>query len=152
MKYKKMIQWSVQGDGGSDDGCGAQPKPCNEGYSGDGYCDGVNNNEECGFDGGDCCQESPHEYWDDYCDGDECNCLENPEPEDIWPAKKCKKKKKKCHTLEVRKNCMKTCGPCEDELPKKKCKKAKPGSKKCKKGKLAKKCLASCGICEAAGY
>ena len=32
--------------------------PCNFNYVGDGYCDDQNNNEECGFDGGDCCQDN----------------------------------------------------------------------------------------------
>jgi len=43
----------------------------------DAYCDDQNNNYECQFDGGDCCQENPAEGWDNYCD--ECACLEMPE-------------------------------------------------------------------------
>ena len=43
---------------------------CNE-YIGDGYCDDVNNNLDCTYDGGDCCLDYVYE---DYCD--ECLCLE----------------------------------------------------------------------------
>merc|ERR1719328_218840 len=42
----------------------------------DAYCDDQNNNYECQFDGGDCCQENPEEGWDNYCE--ECACLESP--------------------------------------------------------------------------
>jgi len=45
----------------------------NEFWWGDNYCDDFMNNEECGFDGGDCCQESPAAGWDDYCNECECN-------------------------------------------------------------------------------
>jgi len=34
---------------------------------GDKYCDDIMNTEECGYDGGDCCQDSPHRSWDSYC-------------------------------------------------------------------------------------
>ena len=37
----------------------------------DGYCDDINNNEACFFDGGDCCGSNVDEY---YCDI--CQCLE----------------------------------------------------------------------------
>ena len=40
-------------------------------WVGDGYCDDVNNNNECEWDGGDCCGEN---IIDDYCY--ECDCLE----------------------------------------------------------------------------
>ena len=39
--------------------------------SGDGYCDDVNNKQECNFDGGDCCLDTVLE---DYCKI--CECLE----------------------------------------------------------------------------
>ncbi len=41
---------------------------CEHDLIGDTYCDGNNNNEECGFDGGDCCDGEDH-----YCQ----NCFEN---------------------------------------------------------------------------
>ena len=44
---------------------------CNQGWIGDGYCDDVNNNLDCTYDGGDCCLDYVYE---DYCD--ECLCLE----------------------------------------------------------------------------
>ena len=39
---------------------------------GDGLCDGVNNNNKCEFDGGDCCIEDDEECL--RCYGDFCNC------------------------------------------------------------------------------
>merc|ERR1711981_266560 len=50
------------------DECGAPQ------WFGDTYCDDENNNPECGFDGGDCCQEDPNDGWDNYCEF--CDCLE----------------------------------------------------------------------------
>ena len=40
-------------------------------YFDDGYCDDVNNNKGCDYDGGDCC---PPHYggWNDYCTTCEC--------------------------------------------------------------------------------
>ena len=39
----------------------------------DGFCDDINNNELCNWDGGDCCgNNSPG--WDTYCN--ECECLD----------------------------------------------------------------------------
>ena len=39
-------------------------------YVGDGYCDDGNNNQECNFDGGDCCGPNVNT---EYCT--ECQCL-----------------------------------------------------------------------------
>ena len=35
--------------------------------SGDGYCDDVNNNAGCDFDGGDCCADTRQLYFNDEC-------------------------------------------------------------------------------------
>ena len=43
----------------------------NPDYYGDDYCDDVNNNEACFFDGGDCCGSNVNT---EYCS--ECLCLE----------------------------------------------------------------------------
>ena len=43
----------------------------NQNWHADGYCDDVNNNEACFFDGGDCCGSNVNTDW---CD--ECLCLE----------------------------------------------------------------------------
>ena len=43
----------------------------NQAWVGDGYCDDGNNNQECNFDGGDCCGDDVNI---DYCS--ECLCLE----------------------------------------------------------------------------
>ena len=45
-------------------------------WAGDSFCDDENNNPECGFDGGDCC-DNTGEGWDNYCSL--CECLEMPE-------------------------------------------------------------------------
>merc|ERR1711973_843354 len=45
-------------------------------WFGDNFCDDFNNNSECGYDGGDCCQEEPADGWDNYCDT--CECLDVP--------------------------------------------------------------------------
>ena len=48
----------------------------------DGYCDDVNNNEACFFDGGDCCGSDANTQ---YCT--ECQCLEWGEGEDTISQK-----------------------------------------------------------------
>ena len=44
---------------------------CNTGWIADGYCDDINNNMECGYDGGDCCGCNVDTQ---YCT--ECQCLD----------------------------------------------------------------------------
>ena len=44
---------------------------CIEDWIGDDYCDDINNNIDCNFDGGDCCGANVNT---DYCD--ECLCIE----------------------------------------------------------------------------
>ena len=64
-------------EGGGGSGGGTTPSGttgsggCNQGWIGDGYCDDINNNLDCTYDGGDCCLDYVYE---DYCD--ECLCLE----------------------------------------------------------------------------
>jgi len=53
------------------------PSDCMVEWIGDSFCDDVNNNPECEFDGGDCCQEDAEEGWDQYCN--DCLCIEIPE-------------------------------------------------------------------------
>ena len=45
-------------------------------WVGDDFCDDVNNNVMCGFDGGDCCppHARPAGIWDWYCN--DCECLQ----------------------------------------------------------------------------
>merc|ERR1712241_409666 len=53
----------------------AAPPPnagCIVNWIDDGYCDDQNNNEECQYDGGDCCNNSM-ENWDFYCS--DCACI-----------------------------------------------------------------------------
>ena len=44
---------------------------CNQGWMADGYCDDINNNLACTYDGGDCCGANVNT---NYCT--ECQCLE----------------------------------------------------------------------------
>ena len=44
---------------------------CNQGWIGDGYCDDINNNLDCTYDGGDCCGSNVNT---ESCS--ECLCLE----------------------------------------------------------------------------
>ena len=44
---------------------------CNQGWIADGYCDDINNNVDCTYDGGDCCGSNVNTV---YCT--ECQCLE----------------------------------------------------------------------------
>ena len=44
---------------------------CNQGWIADGYCDDINNNVDCTYDGGDCCGSNVNTQ---YCT--ECLCLE----------------------------------------------------------------------------
>ena len=37
-------------------------------WAGDGFCDDINNDEECGWDGGDCCGENVNDLFCVYCD------------------------------------------------------------------------------------
>ena len=56
-------------EGGGESSGGTTPS-CN-GWLGDGYCDDINNNLECSYDGGDCCGPNVNTQ---YCS--ECLCLE----------------------------------------------------------------------------
>ena len=38
-----------------------------ESWHGDKYCDDFMNTPDCGFDGGDCCQDQPNSGWNSYC-------------------------------------------------------------------------------------
>ena len=44
---------------------------CNQGWIADGYCDDINNNVDCTYDGGDCCGSNVNTA---YCT--DCQCLE----------------------------------------------------------------------------
>ena len=57
-----------EGDGTTPSGSGGT---CNQGWIADSYCDDINNNVGCNFDGGDCCGANVNT---DYCD--ECLCIE----------------------------------------------------------------------------
>ena len=42
------------------------PVECLADYKSDGFCDDENNNSDCGYDGGDCCN-NPKTNWNSYC-------------------------------------------------------------------------------------
>jgi len=50
------------------------PEKCAPYWIKDGFCDNVNNNAECNWDGGDCCN-NPATNWDYFCSPD-CECLD----------------------------------------------------------------------------
>merc|ERR1712223_967798 len=90
-------------------GCGSPQ------WATDEWCDDENNNAECNWDGGACCNNTGA-GWDNYCSA--CECLDpnagTPTCEDKWKTKKCikKKNKNKCNKKKVKANCQKTCGHC----------------------------------------
>ena len=60
-----------EGYGTTTSGSGETTMSCNQGWIGDAYCDDINNNVNCNFDGGDCCGSIVNTQ---YCT--ECLCLE----------------------------------------------------------------------------
>merc|ERR1712223_2226339 len=95
----------------------APPTGCvSPSWANDDYCDDENNNAECNWDGGACCNNNAA-GWDNYCSSCECldpNAGSGPDCEDKWKTKKCKKQanKGKCNKKKVKKNCKKTCDLC----------------------------------------
>merc|ERR1711962_1649639 len=77
-----VLDWVMEnmGENGTSGPAPVCPIECKDDWIGDNYCDDQNNNSECGFDGGDCCQEEPAEGWDEYCS--DCSCIEIPETTD----------------------------------------------------------------------
>jgi len=73
--------------GGTDD-C-----PCagNYGWIGDGYCDGSNNNADCGFDGGDCCPGDcvDSDSYDCATFGGDCDDCVDPDSGDLAEGGEC---------------------------------------------------------------
>merc|ERR1711997_41052 len=90
------------------EGCGSPS------WATDQWCDDENNNAECNYDGGACCNNT-FGGWDTYCTDCECKDPNNVEDcVDIWSTKKCqrKKNKNKCNRKKVKKNCQMTCEVC----------------------------------------
>ena len=76
------------GDGDDSDDDDDIPEGCTGAWVGDGICDPACNFDGYDYDGGDCCQESPEEGWDSYCDEtneDDCDC-KNPAGTTETPA------------------------------------------------------------------
>ena len=81
-------------------------------WKGDGYCDDGNNNENCQWDGGDCCYNFK-KGWDKYCD--DCQCLDpNPPCHDIFSQQRCQriKSKGRCNRNWAKAKCLETCEVC----------------------------------------
>jgi len=103
-------------DGGSTGDCEIPS------WHGDSWCDDVNNNAACNYDGGDCCASTNgNPDKDVYCD--DCSCLDPaaPEPpttevpcEDIWPQRRCDRilSRGKCDRPRPQTFCALTCGAC----------------------------------------
>ena len=153
-----------------EDACGSPQ------WFNDTYCDDDNNNEECGWDGGDCCGDDIKtgkffpkielfvkcllfskiclHFLIDYCN--DCDCLDPNAPEECKNAftnKQCAKKaknKKFCTKNYGKKNCALTCGECcGDVWGEKKCEKQiKKNGKFCKKNAGKKNCALSCDKCK----
>jgi len=99
---------------GTPSGCGSPQ------WAEDQWCDDENNNADCNWDGGACCNNA-FGGWDTYCS--DCQCLD-PNVEatttteapcvDIHPTWKCEKRKNKgkCSKNWVKKKCAKTCEEC----------------------------------------
>merc|ERR1711971_926408 len=114
-----FLDW-IKAQMGSD---GTAPPPTGCGspqWAEDQWCDDENNNADCNWDGGACCNNS-FGGWDTYCSACECKdtnagtttttaapCV------DIHPTKKCEKRKKKgkCSKNWMKKKCAKTCEQC----------------------------------------
>ena len=54
-----------------EEGGGGSGESCNQGWISDGYCDDINNNRDCTYDGGDCCGPNVNTDWCTVC-----QCLE----------------------------------------------------------------------------
>merc|ERR1712051_1139529 len=130
-------------------------------WFGDNYCDDENNNEECGWDGGDCCGDNVNTQYCSACeclDGGDETTTETPtttEPcEDDKPSSWCenKKQKGKCFKAHIANKCKKTCGvcgpplPCEDYKPTSWCENKK-NKGKCNKNGVKYKCQLTCEVC-----
>jgi len=134
----------------------------------DDICDDENNNEECGWDGGDCCGDNVNTQ---YCSA--CECLDpngggdnettdaptepptTTEPcEDDKATTWCenKKQKGKCYKSNIANKCKKTCGVCgepllcEDYKPTSWCENKKAKGK-CTKNAIKYKCALTCEFC-----
>jgi len=114
-----VLDWIKSQMGGGPVTPTTQPPPppgCNSPqWSTDKWCDDENNNSECNWDGGACCNNNM-DGWDSFCDA--CQCLDptggSGTCENIWKDKKCERKKAKgkCDKKKVAANCKKTCDKC----------------------------------------
>merc|ERR1711962_1258223 len=127
------------------------PSPCAiPEWQGDGYCDDENNNEECEYDGGGCCNNSA-DGWNTYCE--ECECKDpnagTSDCVDKWTPKRCNKKKTQgiCRKTAVARSCKATCEfcGCVDIWTEERCQQKKG---KCNKNDKVKEfCKMTCELC-----
>merc|ERR1712203_900850 len=121
--FLDWIKAQMGSDGTAPPPTTAAPPPTGCGspqWAEDQWCDDENNNADCNWDGGACCNNS-FGGWDTYCS--DCQCLD-PNVEatttteapcvDIHPTWKCEKRKNKgkCSKNWVKKKCAKTCEEC----------------------------------------
>ena len=72
MMYSPSSNQGGGGSGGTTTPSGTtNAGGCNQGWIADGYCDDINNNLACTYDGGDCCGSNVNTQ---FCT--ECQCLE----------------------------------------------------------------------------
>jgi len=121
--FLDWIKAQMGSDGTAPPPTTAAPPPTGCGspqWAEDQWCDDENNNADCNWDGGACCNNA-FGGWDTYCSACECKdqnagtttttvapCV------DIHPTKKCEKRKKKgkCSKNWMKKKCAKTCEQC----------------------------------------
>ena len=88
----------IQGPPGPQGPTTAPPTGCvSPDWANDDYCDDENNNADCNWDGGACCNNNAA-GWDNYCSACECldpNAGSGLDCEDKWKTKKCQKKANK---------------------------------------------------------
>jgi trypsin len=124
-------------------GCGSPE------WVGDNYCDDENNNEECEYDGGDCCNNTM-DGWDDFCE--QCECKDpnagTSECVDEFSTEKCQNNIDKCNRIWWGRNCKETCGfcGCVNILSTAKCEK-KEQKGKCNRPFVAEVCKETCNLC-----
>jgi len=141
-----VLDWIKSQMGETDitaSGCGSPQ------WKGDNYCDDENNNEECEYDGGDCCNNTM-DGWDNYCDACECKDPNagTSECDDELSTEECQANKDKCNRTKWRRKCKDTCGfcGCVNILSTAKCEK-KEQKGKCNRPFVAEVCKETCNLC-----
>merc|ERR1712106_221750 len=108
-----VLDW-IKSQMGETDITPTEAPPCGSPeWKGDNYCDDENNNEECEYDGGDCCNNTM-DGWNGFCDACECKDPNAGTSEcvDELSTDKCQANEGKCNKTWWRRKCKDTCGFC----------------------------------------